>query len=431
MNDYGRDDPGDERLRAAFRHGGTVGSDPRRVDSDAFLARVRAGGRRRRARRAVGVTVVAAAAAAVVGTGLVTLTDEVDRPDAPVARGNTAPDGQPPEKPGGDSGVVSGERRLESSRRGPLAAYDVQVPDDDSVWALASRDCGRAQLCPVVARSDDDGASWQTTVPRAADGGEVLGDFRDLAVADNGSDVFAAGVGIATSHDRGSTWRPVDLAAGRTVRGVAAGADEVVVAFDDTGAGALATSPVGVDAWTAAVLPIAPSDRVRLPFAGGDVVGATVTVGAAAEVTTLVARGAGTGWTQLAAPCATSTPLVATDGATLWYLCYGSDGSTLATADVAAGLSRPTWTTTTLPAADNAGLGAWDDGTAVVSTDDRLFRVDARGETVELTGSSSGLDLGRDDYTFRATDTRWLATFRGRLLHTTDDGASWSPVRAP
>jgi len=417
---------GDERLRAAFRHGGTIGGDPRTVDADDFLARVRAGSRRRRARRTVGVVAAAAAAVGIVVTGVTSVVSGLDPPGSPVAQEATA-SSSTPTADGGPSATATTLRRSASSRS--LAVYDVHVADDRSVWALASRECGRAELCPVIANSTDDGATWRSRSVQTAGGDEAIPAVRDLAIADNGTDIVVAGQGIAASHDAGATWRPADIAAGSSVRDLAAGAAEAVAIVEDAGDGAVVTSPMGSDTWSAARLPVSSDERVGTTFAGGDVVGATVTAATSAETTALVARTSGSDWVRLEAPCASRTPLVATDGSTLWYLCYGGSTSVLAATAAADGLQDPAWVTTELPAADNAGLGAWNDGTAVVSVNKRVFRVDSRAGTDELTGSSSGLELARGDYTYRATDQCWLTSFRGQLLHTTDNAQSWSPVR--
>ncbi len=422
------DDLDGDRLRAAFRHGGAVGKDPRGVDADDFLARVHRGGKRRRARRTAGVVTAAAAAVGAIATGVTVVAGDLDPADPPVAQGgatgtpSTGRSATPPTAKSTTSRIAPEEST------GPLAVYDLQVPDDRSVWALASPDCGRATLCPVIVHSTDEGKTWRARSPGTSGGEPVITDFRHLGVADNGTDLVVAGTGVATSHDAGENWQPVELAGDRPVRGIATGADEAVVVFDEADADALATSPVDVDDWTTADAPFSAGERVGVPFAGADVVGATVTADDSPDTVGLVARSTGSDWVRIEAPCSSRAPRVATDGATLWYLCFGGPSSTLATADVAGGLQDLRWATRELPSADDAGLGAWGDGTAVVSTGKQMFRVDPDGGTIDLSVGPRGVDLGRDDYTVRDTDKGWLASFRGRLLRTPDDGRSWSRV---
>lgn len=413
-----RDDIDADRLRAAFRHGGSTGGDPRGVNADEFLARIHTGGRRRRVRRVAGSAVAAAAAVSIVVAGVTAVVADLEPAEPPVAQGPTS------------SSPPAGEST--PSLRGelwppPLAVYDLQVPDDRSVWALASPDCGRAKLCPDILHSTDTGQSWSTRSPAPRD--NAVDDFRHLGVADNGRDLVVAGTGVATSHDAGVTWQPVDLAGDRPVRGVATGADEAVVVFEESGPNAVATSPVGSDDWAAADLPVSTNESPGAPFAGGDLIGVTVTSGDAPNAVALVVRSTGTDWIRADVPCESRTARVATDGASLWYLCFGGQTSVLATADVRPGGQQLSWTTTKLPAANDAGIGAWGDGTAVVATGKQVVRIDAGGSVQDLTDGRRGLTLTRDDYTVRATDKCWLTTFRGRLLHTPDDGRSWSRVR--
>lgn len=432
-NDLPDDRLDGDRLQGAFQHGGAVGHDPRNVDADGFLARVHRGGRRRRARRTAGAVASTAAAVAIVATGMAVVVDDLAPAEAPVAQGETTPQAST-EPPGEGTPTASGEQATSDAASarvppGPLSAYDLQVPDDRSVWALASPDCGRAALCPVVVHSTDQGKTWQELSPSGETSDGDIKDFRHLAVADNGTDLVVAGTGMAASHDGGQSWQSVDLAGDRPVRGLVGGTDESVVVFDDADAEALATSPVGSDDWETAQAPFSAGERVGRPFAGGDIVGATVTADDSPDVVGLVARTTDSNWQRVSAPCTSRAPSVATDGTTLWYLCFSDAESTLFVADVSAGLDSPSWSTTNLPGASDAGLGAWGDGTAVAAAGKRVFRVDADGRTTDLGAGARGLDLVGDDYTVRATDKCWVVTFRGRLLHTPDDGRSWSPVR--
>ncbi len=420
MSDHDLDDaPDREALRAAFRHGGTLGGDPRAVDADDFLARVHTGSHRRRARRTAGVAASALAAVGIVVAGMTTVVGDMEPSDAPVAQGGSTSAPAPP------STQRTSEPQLGA---GPLAVYELEVPDDKSVWALASPDCGRATLCPVIKHSTDNGATWRTRSPETTSGEPVIDDIRHLGVADNGRDVVVAGSGAATSHDAGQTWQAVDLAADRPVRGLATGADESVLVLDGPGAPALVTSPVGSDSWAPADPPVDADEQLGAPFAGGDTLGATVTAANSSDPVAVVVRTTDSDWVRVDAPCGSRTPLVASDGTSIWYLCHGGSTSVLATAPVD-GLGDAAWVRADLPAATDAGLGAWGDGSAVAAVGERVFRVDERGRSSELSGSASGLELPRDDYTFRASDKSWLATFRGTLLHTTDDGQSWSKVR--
>lgn len=401
-------DPAGDRLREAIRRGVSSGADLRDVDGGAFIDRVHRGARRRRARRAGGMAAAAAVTAGAVAVAVPVLIDA-----------NTA----------GETPVATGGADRDAPRTDPLAVYDVHVPGDGSVWALASRDCGRARLCPVVARSSDSGQHWVATEPKTSDGDDVLPEVRHLAVSDTGDDVVVGGAGVATSHDSGETWRRVGPADGHQVRGVASGATDSVAVFDQPGPTALSTSPVDTDEWSTADVPVASDEQLSTPFAGGDVTGAVVVSGGVPQAVGLVVHHTESAWSRLDRPCTARTPLVSTDGSTIWYLCYSPAGSVLATSsDISDDLDEPTWTRTELPGAHNAGIGAWDDGIAVVSTDQQVFRVDAGGGVTELTGPGSGLDLPPDDYTFRSIDDGWLASFRGRLLSSTDGGRTWSPV---
>ncbi len=384
-------------LRAGFRHGSRTGTDPHRVDTDAFLDRVHRGTRRRRTRRTAGAV---AAALATVGVVVGSVTQLADRqPTVPAAT---------------DGGAA-----------GPsLAVYDVDL-GGDAVWTLASRDCAGGGLCPTVARSTDEGRTWDLGQPRTSAGDAALDELRHLAVTTDGTAV-AAGTGLATSVDAGGTWQPVELASGREVAGVAAGATETVAVFDETGTGSIAISS-GAD-WVAGDAPIGADERAAVPFAGGDVLGAVVLGRGGGAVRDVVLHRPGSPWVRIPAPCPARTPLVTTDGTRLSYLCYGLGRTVLASGVVSSDGTVSGWSRTELPAARDAGLGSWGDGGALVAADRQVLVVDGSGEVQTLSGPGSGLGLPRDDYTFRAADGGWLVSFRGTLLHGPDETGRWSEV---
>ncbi len=384
-------------LRAAFRHGSRTGTDPQRVDADAFLDRVHRGTGRRRARRTAGAVAVALATVGVVAGSVAQLGDR--EPTAPAA-------------------TVTGAD-------GPsLAVYDVDL-GGDAVWALASQNCTGDGLCPTVARSTDEGRTWAMGYPRTSDGLRAVDQLRYLAVTTDGSAV-AAGAGLATSVDAGGTWQPVELASGREVVGVAAGSSEAIAVFDEPGPGSVAISSGG--GWLAGDAPLDADERPGVPFAGGEVVGAVVLGRDGGTVRDVMLRRAGSPWTRLPAPCTARTPLVTTDGSRLAYLCYGIGRTVLATGVVSADGTVSSWSRTELPAARDAGLGTWGEAGVLVAADQEVLVVAPTGEVETLSGPGSGLGLPRDDYTFRAADSGWLVSFRGTLLHGPDEGGGWAAV---
>jgi len=422
--------PDGDLVRAAFRHGGRSGADPAAVDAEAFLGRVHRGTRRRRARRTAGAVAAAATAAAVVVVGASVLPPSSE-PDVEAGRSET----ESPDRAGAPESVGEPDPAAPASAGGSLEVYDVEATGD-GVWALASRDCGRARLCPLVGRSTDEGQSWRLGYPETADGDRALAEVRHLDASDTGEEAVAAGSGLAVSQNAGQTWTPVEGDADQEVAGLAVGDDQAVAVLYGAGPGTLVTPPdtgwARGEPWTPSGAPVSGDEQLTQPFAVGDTVGAVVVAGRSARAEGVVARVAGGPWSRLEAPCETSTPLVTKADGTLWYLCYAASGSTLGTSsDVTAGVEDATWTTTALPGAGNAGLGPDGEGGVRVALDDRVFAVDASGRDTDVSGSLDGVDLTGDDYTYRSISGEWMASFRGALVHTPDDGRTWErvPVR--
>jgi len=398
----------EERLRAALRHGAGSPGDPQDpydtgpIDTAGMLDRVRRGARRRRARRTVGGVVAVGAVVAALSLAVPAVLDDGGRTPA-------ADDG-----PTGDGALVQ-----------TVSAAG------DSVWATVRVDCGTG-TCPALARSSDSGATW--TVAAIHPGGDASQTFtaQRVELAGTAVDGWAWNqTELVASHDAGDSWARVDLPGGDVVSGVAAGSDRAV-AFTLGGLASkqvLSVSEVSDDRWAPIPAAVRPDEMVTRVFAGGDMLGAVLGSRVTARAHTLLLAPSGTGWERHPLPCRAQGEVFAdTDGVTLWTACLGG-GSTL----LADSTDGNAWDTVQLPAIiGRVSMAARNDGSVLLAGPEQSFVVDAAGIVDEIdppAGDPQAAGVTDDGYGAAASgDADWLASSGGRLLGSTDDGASWDRV---
>ncbi len=399
----------EERLRAALRHGAGSPGDPQDpydtgpLDTASMLDRVRRGARRRRARRTVGGVVAVGAVVAALSVAVPAVLDDGGRTPA-------ADDG-----PTGDGALVQ-----------TVSAAG------DSVWATVRVDC-ETGTCPALARSSDNGDTWAVAALQPTGNAGQTFTAQRVELAGTAVDGWAWNqTTLIASHDAGESW-----SAGRTARGRPGlrgrrrqrPGGGLHALGDLASKQVLSVSEVSDDRWAPIPAAVRPDEMVTRVFAGGDMLGAVLGSRVTARAHTLLLDPPGAGWERHPVPCRAQGEVFAdTDGETLWTACLGG-GSTL----LADSTDGSAWDTVQLPAIiGRVSMAARDDGSVLLAGPDQSFVVDAEGIVDEIdppAGDPQAAGVTDDGYGAAASgDADWLVSTGGRLLGSTDDGASWARV---
>ncbi len=365
------------------------------VDVARLLARVRQGARRRRLRHGVAGIVGLVAVMVVVTVAVPTL---VAREATPVA------DGAP----------------ITQAR-----AFDVAATGD-TVWVAVRGRCG-GDTCRALARSSDGGASWafEVTEVNADDPAALPASARRLAMAPNATDRWAwTRDAIAATHDGGHSWTAIDLPTSDPLRGVSAGAAEVIAVTART----VAVTQVGTDTWRQVDVPLKGTEALSASFAGADTLGAVVHAGG---TPTGLLVGSRDGFERVDLPCPWTAGAVraGTNGDLLWVACLGADRTVLASSP-----DGTRWSTAELPGIASRAVLVVRPDDVILAGAGSSFRVVATqlspdGEPAAEPPHSEPLPTGaggfRDGASGRAA---WLAGNEGQLLARTSTGWERVPI---
>ena len=290
-------------------------------------------------------------------------------------------------------------------------------------WLLGTAPCA-SPPCTSIVRTDDGGRRFVgIPAPRT----DQVGQLRFADVRDG----FAFDPALWTTHDDGATWHAVALP-GTVSELATSGGFTYALVRSASGHAALMRSPVGADSWHR--LPGAGDAQGGLWVEGRDVV--LESAGPGGQTAQLLAStDAGRTFGRHAVPPSVACDFALTQGPTaLWAHCAtgmlsgiwraaGAPGSTALQRVTGGGLPE-------LP--NSATFAAATATTAVVGAQ-RLYRTTDGGRSWESVRAPAAITSWR--YVGFTDSLRGVALAAGggsttlRLLHTSDGGASYQPVR--
>lgn len=372
------------------------------ADVDDFLRRVRSGARRRRRRQRTfwsGALAATAVAATVAGVVLSVV---------------------PPQAPPHPHQAWLHTTRVPAAVPGRTVSFSASAPD--RWWVLSSIRCPVFPTgCAVVSGS---------AVPHYVRVGapaprhfydETAHTVGDVRFAVDGTDGWAYGGALWSTHDGGHSWHQVPLPAGTTVRSVAAYSTKVYALVRHAGGdlGVLTTS-TSTDSWTPLSLP------PGLSATGSQLVVARGVPAFAAydtvrrERAIVLSHDGGRTWTVRRSPCGTAT--LAATGSSLWATCQAdAPGAVYASRD------GRSWTRVgAVTLGEGAQLAPRDSTSTLVYLGRRAVLLDDSGSQPVDVGLRSG-ELIR--YAgFNDPSHGFVLTSYGRLLASTDGGLTWTQL---
>jgi photosystem II stability/assembly factor-like uncharacterized protein len=372
------------------------------ADVDEFLQRVRSGARRKRRRQRVAwaAGVGAAAVAATVAGVMLSV--------------------GPHQVPTQQHQAFLHTTKAPAAVPGRTVSFSASAPD--RWWVLSSIRCPVYRTgCAVVSG---------TAMPHYVRVGapaprhfydETADTVGDVRFAVDGTDGWAYGGALWSTHDGGHSWHQVSLPEGTTVQSVAAYGSRVyaLVQHADSQPGVLAASTSTND-WTPLPLPSGLSEtgsqlvvaRGVPAFAAYDTV--------RREQTIVLSHDGGRTWTVRRSPCGTAT--LAATGSSLWATCQAdAQGAVYTSRD-----GRSWRRVGAVPLGEGAQLAPRDSGSTVVYLRRRAVLLDGSGSHPVDVGLRSG-ELIR--YAgFNDPSHGFVLTSYGRLLASVDGGLTWTQL---
>lgn len=384
-------------LEELLRSGPPPEDRPLPDDVEAFLRRVRTGARRRRRQQRLGWTAATAVAAAVAAVVLAVLPLQApQRPHQPWAHG------------------------LQTAIPGRIVSFSASTPTH--WWVLSSVRCPVSPSgCAAVSGS---------ALPRSVRVGapapphfydETTHTVGDVRFAVDGTDGWAYGGALWSTHDGGRSWRRVPLPRGTTVQSVAAYGSRVYALVQDPNgrAGVLAAS-TSSDTWSWLHLPPGLWTPVsQLVVARGIPAFAAYDTGRR-ERSIVLSHDGGRTWTARRSPCGTAA--LAATGGSLWATCQAdAHGAVYTSRD-----GRSWQRVGAVALGEGAELAPRDGSSTLVYLGRRATLLDASGSQPVGLGLRGG-ELIR--YAgFNDPSHGFLLTSYGRLLASTDGGLTWTQV---
>lgn len=384
-------------LEELLRSGPPPEDRPLPDDVEAFLRRVRTGARRRRRQQRLGWTAATAVAAAVAGVVLAVLPlQPSQRPHQRWAHGP------------------------QTAIPGRIVSFSASTPTH--WWVLSSVRCPVSPSgCAAVSGS---------ALPRSVRVGapapphfydETTHTVGDVRFAVDGTDGWAYGGALWSTHDGGRSWRRVPLPRGTTVQSVAAYGSRVYALVQDPNgrAGVLAAS-TSSDTWSWLHLPPGLWTPVsQLVVARGIPAFAAYDTGRR-ERSIVLSHDGGRTWTARRSPCGTAA--LAATGGSLWATCQAdAHGAVYTSRD-----GRSWQRVGAVALGEGAELAPRDGSSTLVYLGRRATLLDASGSQPVGLGLRGG-ELIR--YAgFNDPSHGFLLTSYGRLLASTDGGLTWTQV---
>ncbi|MGH3448098.1 MAG: hypothetical protein ACRDP4_10810, partial [Nocardioidaceae bacterium] len=417
------------------------------VDADAFLGQVHKGARGRRARHVVAggvaaLVVVAGGGFAVNATGVlgndpspVAGPSRTTTTPSPLDRTQSAPSTSSPSRPTTTTPSTA-SRPTTISPGSPLSPDDVHAlsltaTGSNHQWVLAAtpgRDC-EWKHCATIFATTDGGAHWQTKgqlpAPTIVTGSPGPSTVDQVRFAGSGSDYdgWVYGESLWSTHDSGASWQRPDV--GGSVYQLAAWGDHVYAAVssnlpgDDTSR--LLRSPVSHDDWKPVDVGVKMASIESIAVAKG---GAALIYSNATHMRNRVLVSTdGQRWTD-EQPCpGQRDPIqLSTAGPSLWVACSGKHTITLQVSTDEGQTWQPAVGTFPL----TGRLAARDGSAAVVAgpAPGVAHLVSTTGPPAKV---SQPLQSAVSFAGFTNDSTGYLVGAKGKIVHTTDGGRTWTP----
>ena len=315
---------------------------------------------------------------------------------------------------------------------GAARALSLSATGSEHQWVLLAvpdPDCPE-QRCAVVEVTENAGKSWEPLsaidIPTSTRPDDDT--VREVRFAGDGTNGWAFGGDLLSTHDAGASWTTPTLPAPGIVTSLEAWGDFVyaVVIDDEKGSVALVRSPVGYDDWQRVDLGTDPYSISSLVVSQRVV--ALLARPMNSDVGNLVLVSSdGVSWTAQQ-PCTGGQypSTLSTTGNSLWTMC-SDDTSAVARVSLDDG---QTWIDAAGEFPPGSELAARDDTTAVVA--------DPAGDSLTLIGvdqapvAVTDADLTDVDLAgFTNPTTGYVLDADGQVLRTDDGGRTWQPYSLP